>query len=314
MSPVWQRLTFGSTPSDDHLSVLETTDGAFTDTSSPGGGLARLDLDMAFRRLTDEPSSNRSVKLLSIAEAQFSDALPGLTEDPETGLYLMDRPENQFGEDDRQPVPDASVWPFSTIGRLLFEFSAGPATGSGTLISRRHVVTAGHNVSTLKYGGWVKSIVFQPGASRGALPFGTIAGSACYAPEPWLMREDSNFDIAVVRLAEPVGEKAGFMGLAALDDDEVLAALKVAMTGYPGDKGGTDQYYQLDDVNAVNMYRFGYRHDTWRGQSGTSMYAPIGPDGAPRIVGVHTTGNLVTNAATRINRDVLSAITKIVAG
>jgi hypothetical protein len=106
-------------------------------------------------------------------------------------------------------VPDATVPPFSMVGRVFVRIGRFDGFCSGTAVSsesRRLVLTAGHCLYTLlprhRFPTLARLFAFVPGYANGQTPFGVFAGRKAFMPLPWLRRGNENFDMAAV-LTEP---------------------------------------------------------------------------------------------------------------
>ena len=94
-----------------------------------------------------------------------------------------------------------------TNGRILaFDPREGPYSCSGTSLatpSGSIVLTAGHCV--YEGGSWGRNLVFIPAYDGGRRPFGTFVATAVYAMPRWLTFENSDFDVAALRVAPLAG-------------------------------------------------------------------------------------------------------------
>jgi V8-like Glu-specific endopeptidase len=106
-------------------------------------------------------------------------------------------------------VPDASLPPFTAVGRVFIRVGRYAGFCSGTAIdsaSRQLVLTAGHCLYSILPGHQIPSSAryfnFVPGYSRGQAPFGEFIGRKGFLPRPWLRSINENYDMAAV-LTEP---------------------------------------------------------------------------------------------------------------
>jgi V8-like Glu-specific endopeptidase len=230
--------------------------------------------------------------------------------DPETGMLINSDIETVIGDDDREKVTETNKWPFSPNGRVLTQFPKGLGNGSGVLVSPYHVLTCGHNCSVNKYGGLISKFSFYPGASEGITDFGSATASRLFIAKKWFEEEDRNYDIALIELDKPIGLNAGYFGMVALTDNN-LVAQKVTVLGYPGDKdNGKNQYKHSDNIQSTSESRINYLIDTAAGQSGSAVLLSNSISLAVTI-GVHTTGHFKSNGATRITRDIIETFLNV---
>jgi V8-like Glu-specific endopeptidase len=168
--------------------------------------------------------------------------------------------------DGRRACPDAPRAPlYSAVGQIDAEGAAGAdaATCSGVLIGPDAVLTAAHCVWDAWGSGFYRSLTFAPGRRN---------ASACSVVSPWgsvPWRHATIFksyadalapDVAVVRLAAPVGLRTGWAGLRAACAPAGASAAKrcrragaapapapaardsfrARLVGYPVDAAGAD--------------------------------------------------------------------------
>jgi V8-like Glu-specific endopeptidase len=226
------------------------------------------------------------------------------------GRFLFQR-ETVIGPDDRVRVQATNVWPFSAHGHMIMRFPNGQVfIGTGTLVDEHHVLTAGHCVFSAADGGFASEIIFNAGQNDSQLPFGSARAVRVLTHPQYEQNEDSNFDMGMLILDRNVGaaDQAGFFGLRAVEDSEELHMLRVNVSGYPGDKDdGQEMFTHADVVKSASAERFTYDIDTFGGQSGSGVWTIF--DGlGETVVGIHTTGSLSGNGATRITPEKLQLI------
>jgi len=81
-------------------------------------------------------------------------------------------------------------------------------------------------------------------------------------------------------------------------DDNFLKNATLNLSGYPGDKGGNQQWFMARKTKSVSSRRIVYDIDTMGGQSGSPVWYLT--NGQRYAVGVHTNGVSSGNSATRI--------------
>jgi V8-like Glu-specific endopeptidase len=172
--------------------------------------------------------------------------------------------------DQRQPVRDTKRIPYRWICFLRLNFGADPrdpsrdliASGSGTLISSRHVLTAGHTLfddfrPDLNIVRGVQSITVVP-ARNGLLGNQALFGSSRAAgwrfPAGWQARFDLQSDFGLISLKDRIGDQRqsalggrplGFWGsprlgggsrIQPINPAAALRGREAEVSGYPGDK------------------------------------------------------------------------------
>ena len=206
-------------------------------------------------------------------------AFARVTPDPRLGLVLrqpraeIDREVDDeiLGTDDRVVVRNALERPMRYICMLELDFGQDPSDpsrnivgrGTGTLISPRHVLTAGHNLfnrfprirvkgkSIVRGAQRVRVAPAHDGRSRRPAPFGTVAARGWRYAGRWQQRLDMQHDFGLITLARPIaqlrdarGRRLGFWGGPGADKTRPLAEVApralagraIHISGYPGDK------------------------------------------------------------------------------
>jgi glutamyl endopeptidase len=219
---------------------------------------------------------------------------------------ILKRPglEKVIGADDRENIGNTTAYPWRTIGEIAGEFASTNGTtvirrGTGVLIGTKTVLTAGHVL--VKNRQWGDNTTFTPGKDGSDEPYGKIKVSRKRVKSQYWNDEDSNYDIALIILAEPVGNQTDYMRIevkqTSFFDD---AGLNVA--GYPGDLGSSQKlYHAFGHSDGVYGNRIRHNADTASGESGAPVWVYNKDENKRRLVGVHISGGESYNYAVRIN-------------
>jgi glutamyl endopeptidase len=228
---------------------------------------------------------------------------PVLTEDGRYRLEMPDVAEAVIGTDERVRVTVTNAWPWRVQGHMEMQFPNGKwFIGSGTLVNRHHVLTAGHCVYSKSDGGWATTVRFYPGQNETTLPFGGFTAVRLLSVTAWTGNQDSDWDMGMLILGTDAGNQAGWFGVVTFGSDSSLQNAQVNVTGYPGDKGGRQMWTMADVVTRLTPERFFYKIDTAGGQSGSGVWGVFPGQQGEKVAGIHTTGSSSENGATRISR------------
>lgn len=198
--------------------------------------------------------------------------------------------ESVIGLDERTRIIATEQAPWRMICALAIEGPWGNFVGTGWLVGPKTVITAGHCVyEPSQMGGWARKITLTPGADGAEEPFGSIEASRFESTNKWLNGQEQDFDMGVIHLDQPIGDQLGWFAVASLPDKE-LENFQVNVSGYPGDKGGREQWWARNRIRGLTPRRIYYDVDTMGGQSGASVFI-IEEEGAPpKVVGIHAYG------------------------
>ncbi len=171
--------------------------------------------------------------------------------------------------------------------------------GTGWLISPRTVITAGHCVYMHDRGGWAKSIEVIPGLNDAQRPYQSGVSSTFKSVTGWINSKNRDNDYGAIILPSNYrpGATTGYFGFAVKDDSYLMSSV-LNLSGYPGDKGGNQQWFMALKPKSVPARIITYEIDTMGGQSGAPVWIKVGE--SRFCVGIHTNGHSSGNSATRI--------------
>ena len=197
----------------------------------------------------------------------------------------------------------SSAYPWSTVVRLEAVFPNGVVTsGSGVMVGRNDVITAGHVVYSPAWGGMATSIIATPAYVPELgyeSPYGSsyafvTAADTRFDPDGdrLIARGDrgpglagSELDFAFLSLQYPLGDRTSWMGL-----DPGRKEGYANLSGYPNTAGyrlTNDTAWAFDDpVDAVtNIHHF----EAHPGHSGGPVWY-YGADGRPTVIALVSSG------------------------
>jgi glutamyl endopeptidase len=210
------------------------------------------------------------------------------------------RAEVIIGVDSRVRITPTTTFPWRAICALKIKAQNNTNwIGTGWLISPRTVITAGHCVYMHAQGGWVKSIKVIPAMDGTIQPYNSCTGTTFRSVVGWVNSKQREYDYGAIILPQNCrpGAKTGVFGFGVRTDAYLKAAF-LNLSGYPGDKGGNQQWFMGQTTKSVAARVIYYEIDTMGGQSGAPVWVKVG--NVRTAVGIHTNGHLSGNSATRI--------------
>jgi len=165
-------------------------------------------------------------------------------------------------------------------------------------------------------GGWASQITVSSGRDSNELPLSQTTATRFSSTNIWVERGDPDFDVGVIYLDGPLGDRVGWFGVVAPSSEELESYL-VNISGYPGMPGlGKEQWFHANRIVHVTDRRIFYDVDIYGGQSGSPVWIYPTPDSEPQVIRIHAYGvggtpddiGLVANSAPRITPEMLSTI------
>lgn len=215
--------------------------------------------------------------------------------------------------DDRKPVPDTLITPFSSICRIgAFRDGLNTETASGTgwIVNPLTVVTAGHVVFHSSYSStdeasYAKKFVINPAYTEAGGVIEEYSTENAVAHAVFRSSGSVDFDIAVLRLASPLAMRFRSLAYYSVDDTHLINQ-NGFVAGFPVDHDdGKTMVVATGRVVEVETQRMMHQIDTVAGQSGAPLWV-LDTEGNPVVVGVHVDGfgARAVNSAVRINEQI----------
>ena len=208
----------------------------------------------------------------------------------------------QSGNDNRVRVANTTAWPNSVHGHCIITYPDNQVyIGSGTMVNRHHVITAGHVVFDRAHGGWAKTIQFNAAQNDGTLPYGPAFATRLFSFKGWTDSGNRDYDTGMLILSTDLGNRTGWMGLITTGD---LNGHQVTVSGYPGDKGGQQQWAATGPIVGVSDHQITYNDYTKGGDSGAGVYGVWAGFNLEHVCADHVAGpNGIPNTGSRLSRD-----------
>ena len=204
---------------------------------------------------------------------EITDADPGTEIIPEdTDPFIPDGLEKTvFNGDDRVTVNKPSQFPFSAIANMSVKAKCGCTwSGTGFMVSKDQMLTAGHCLRCIKHGTWADRITFYFGYRNSRSYLYKYTGQwRAYAGNLFEDKEYTvNWDFGCIRFKQNVGDRTGWFGSRYGLSDKQLDMKFLYVAGY---RDGVLKY-DAGYAEVLDDQHIQYRMDTQPGYSGGPVY------------------------------------------
>ena len=226
----------------------------------------------------------------------------GSNEESGSFAELSNPAESVIGADTRVKINNTTSYPFRTMGRIGIGCT-------GTLIGKRHVLTAGHCLYNTRTDKWYSNLKFSPGQNGSNRPYGEIDWKRAISVKGWTKDHKRNYDYGMIVLKEDIGNRVGWMGYGWKSP---MPKYNININGYPGDKPFGTMWHSYCKMQIITKYRLYYPCDTFGGNSGSAAYVYFSNSKKRTIYGIHAYGVDGTglNGGTRIRKPVFENLKK----
>ncbi|MFX1452018.1 MAG: trypsin-like serine protease [Promethearchaeota archaeon] len=222
---------------------------------------------------------------------------------------LHPKTQDVIGEDDRTRITPTTSYPWRSIVKLYMTWGSDRYIGSGALIDKNHVLTAGHCVYYLANGGWADSIKVVPAMDNGIEPYGHAWATEMRVYFEWMNSQKYYHDFAVLTLDRDIGLQTGWMELMTADHSSSFYTGELNVAGYPGDLDyGLNMYWDCDIGRTATEYNHWYYMDVTGGMSGSPVWIYDGTDCYILSICAYGEDGSGSNFGTRIDKNKFDCI------
>ena len=185
-----------------------------------------------------------------------------------------------IGEDKRVQISNTNTDEWKVHGQLSMVFGDKTYTGTGTLVSPWHVLTAGHNLYDPKHKILATDVTFYAGRNGTKLLHPPVKATTCRVFVNWMN--------------DGISELCG--------TDAFLSTFPIIVSGYPGDKPAGTMWSDLSAISEFKEKQFTYKLSTYKGQSGSNPWVKLPDPEGYYSLGTHASADPTKsyNIATRL--------------
>ena len=260
-------------------------------------------IDLTTREISDEsisvgtetPENSRSTFARKSVESQMQEAI--LPENYQTFNNDQRDVRAIIGTDNRTRVTNTTSFPYSAICSIHVTYPDGSSyTGTGTVISRKTVMTAAHVIYNSGRGGFASRVTVSPGRNGTSYPLGTYNSTRLTMLAKYATSTAAENDVGFINVGTNIGSRTGIMGYGSYSDASLNAAT-LRLAGYPGDKTAGTLWTHTGKPNGLTTTLIRSPIDTTGGQSGSPLFMSNN-----QVVGIHCeTYNSSSNTARRVD-------------
>ena len=216
--------------------------------------------------------------------------------------------EEIIGGDERFRVTRTTLNPWRWVCYLEMRYTQFLATGTGLLISPRHVLTCSHNLFDRTNNQPARTVYVTPGCDGAAnRPFGRHAAASWRFTNEFRTSGNPRFDFGLLTLSQPIGNMPqrrlanrplGYWCkpltnttiLQVPAGAPTLRGKRATLSGYPGDKPDGQQWAAKGEIvnvrPAAGNELIYYTADSCAGHSGSPVWIRAGTKAG--LIGIHT--------------------------
>jgi V8-like Glu-specific endopeptidase len=228
---------------------------------------------------------------------------------PAGSVKALRRTQMRDASDNRVRITSTTVWPYSVHGHCIITYpDQKQYIGSGTMVNKHHVLTAGHVVYSKDNGGWATSVQFNAAQNDSTLPYGSAFATYLFSFKGWTESHLRDYDMGMLILDRDLGNSTGWLGLIATSDGN-LSNHQITVAGYPGDKGGQQLWAATAPIVSVADNQVSYDAYTRGGDSGAGVYSIWDGISMEHVCADHVAGpNGIPNTGCRLAQDKFNRI------
>jgi len=294
-----------------------------------------LDHAVVARATTHGGESTEAHRPTAAAAAPaYSGLVPETYIDPNSKYELLEEPDKRFrivrlsheakitllppsvrpqgGSDNRVRILNTTAWPNRVHGHVIITYPDHKQyIGSGTMVNKHHVLTAGHVVFSQSNGGWATTVQFNAAQNDATLPFGSAFATYLFSFKGWTDSQLRDYDTGMLILDRDLGNQTGWMGLITTADSN-LSNHQITVSGYPGDKGGQELWAATAPIVSVASHQISYNAYTIGGDSGAGVYGTWSGVNLEHVCADHVAGpNGIPNTGSRLAQDKFDQIVNV---